>query len=199
MTSPYVFISYTHDSDEHRDDVRELATLLVSSGIGVILDEWAGVARKDWYPWALDGMSGADYVLVIASEGYRRMGDGTGPNDANYGGRVEAALLRDFLQRDRDRWTRKILPVLLPGHSVAEIPDFLQPYAADHYPVVSLTTSGAEGLLRAVTGQAAHIRPPLGPLVSLPPRSGPGAGTPEARRDSGQPRWTAPPEPPPPV
>lgn len=181
MTRPNVFISYTHDSRKHCDDVREFATFLVSCGIGVHLDQWEEVARKDWYPWALGGMSGADYVLVIASACYRRMGDGLGPNDENYGGRVEAALLRDFLQRDRDRWTKKILPVLLPGHTVEEVPDFLQPYACNHYPVTSLTAEGAEDLLRTITGQVAHIRPPLGPPISLPPRSGPGARPPEAR------------------
>ncbi|WP_236794805.1 SEFIR domain-containing protein [Amycolatopsis sp. GM8] len=197
MTGPNVFISYTHDSARHRDDVREFAGFLVSRGIAVELDQWAGVARQDWYPWAWRGMSGADYILVIASAGYREMGDGAGPNDQNHGGRVEAALLRDFLQRDRAQWTGKILPVVLPGHTVGEIPDFLQPSAADYYPVTSFTTSGAEGLLRAITGQAAHIRPPLGPRVSLPPRSGPGAGIPAPQPESERPRWVALPEVPP--
>jgi hypothetical protein len=174
LSSPDVFISYTHDSEEHRAAVREFATFLVSCGITVVLDQWAGVARQDWYPWAAKGMTDAGHVLVIASAGYRRMGDGLGPNDENRGGRVEAALLRDFLQGDRERWTRKILPVLLPGHPVTELPDFVQPFAADHYPVRAFTAEGAETLLRAITGQAAHLPPPLGPLIELPPKSAPG-------------------------
>jgi hypothetical protein len=187
-----VFISYTHDNEEHRRHVREFAALLQTAGISPVLDQWVGATRQDWYAWALREMTQADFVVVIASAGYRRMGDGYGPNDENLGGRVEAALLRDLLQHDREQWITKILPVILPGHSIAEIPDFLQPYAADHYQISSLTETGAENLLRAITHQPAHLRPPLGPLVNLPPRSGPGAA-PQPR----VPRWRSLSEPPP--
>ena len=178
VSAPNVFVSYTHDSEEHRRDVRDFAAFLIRSGINAILDQWEDPVRRDWYAWALRNMPEVDFVLVVASTGYRRMGDGYGPNDKNLGGQAEAALLRDLLQRDRARWTEKILPVVLPGHTVDEIPDFLQPYAADHYLVESLTKAGADGLLRALTRQPAHLRPPLGPLVDLPPISGPGITAP---------------------
>ncbi|KAA9161626.1 hypothetical protein FPZ12_014050 [Amycolatopsis acidicola] len=66
-----------------------------------------------------------------------------------------------------------------------EIPLFLQPYTNDHYRVDSFTVEGAEGLLRAITGQAAYIKPRLGNLVRLPPRV-------ESR---GEPSWRLLPEP----
>lgn len=176
VTGPSVFISYTHDDDhDHYGEVGEFASFLMSNRIVPIIDQWAGVRRQDWYAWAQRGIPHADFVIVVASSGYRRMGDGNGPNEANLGGQSEAALLRDLLQRDRARWTAKMLPVVLPGHTIDEIPDFLQPYAATHYIVTALTVEGAENLLRALTGQPAHIPPPLGPPVHLPPRSGPGA------------------------
>jgi hypothetical protein len=190
---PKVFVSYTHDSDEHVAAVLEFATFLTEVGIDPILDQWVGVARQDWYAWATAQMLAADFILVVASEGYQRMGDGNGPNDRNLGGQAEATLLRDLLQRDRAKWTPKILPVVLPGHDIDQIPNFLQPYTADHYRVKALTTDSADSLLRAITGQAAHLRPPLGPLVSLPPRSGPGAAARVV-----EPRWM-PLTPPPPV
>lgn len=175
VRNPNVFISYTHDNDDHLRGVREFANFLTDAGIAVILDQWEDEARQDWYAWAMKQMPRVDFILVVASQGYKRMGDGYGPNHRNLGGQAEAALLRDLLQRDRAKWTAKMLPVVLSGHKITEIPDFLQPYAADHYLVDSLTTSGAETLLRTITGQAAHIRPPLGPLINLPPKSGPGS------------------------
>jgi hypothetical protein len=172
---PKVFISYTHDSDQHCQQVRGFATLLVDSGIDVELDQWATGPRQDWQAWATRGMTESDYVVVIASEGYRRMGDGNGPGDLNLGGQSEAALLRDLLQGSRRTWTSKILPVVLPGQGIEGIPLFLQPHAADRYPVDSLTRESAEDLLRTITRQPRHLRPPLGKPLVLPPKSGPGA------------------------
>jgi hypothetical protein len=168
---PQVFISYTHDSREHCDAVREFATFLRSGqGIDVVLDQWAGDRRQDWQAWATKNILESGFVIVVASEGYRRMGDGFGPNDRNLGGQAEAATLRDLLQGNRQDWTRKLLPVILPGHSVEEIPQFLQPRAADHYFVESCTPEGAEELLRHLTRQPRHLLPPLGKPPVLPPR-----------------------------
>jgi len=172
---PKVFLSYTHDDEAHRKAVLDFATFLTEQGIDIVLDRWTSGRRQDWQAWATKNMTESDYVVVIASPGYRRMGDGNGPNDRNIGGQSEAALLRDLLQGDRNTWTQKILPVLLPGREVDAIPLFLQPHAADRYPVESLTVEGAEDLLRVLTRQPRHVRPPLGPRPVLLPRSGPGS------------------------
>jgi hypothetical protein len=37
---PKVFISYSHDDMEHKLWVKELATLLRSHGVDIILDQW---------------------------------------------------------------------------------------------------------------------------------------------------------------
>ncbi|MDQ7802754.1 SEFIR domain-containing protein [Amycolatopsis sp. A133] len=174
---PRVFVSYTHDSTEHCDSVREFATFLRSGqGIDVVLDQWVGEQRQDWQAWATRNILEADFVIVVASKGYRRMGDGYGPNHRNLGGQAEAATLRDLLQGNRQDWTRKLLPVVLPGHRVEEIPQFLQPRAADHYVIRSFTADGADELLRHLTRQPRHLPPPLGKPPVLPPRSG-GNGT----------------------
>ncbi|MEU0789055.1 SEFIR domain-containing protein [Amycolatopsis sp. NPDC005961] len=172
MVSPHpkTFVSYTHDSAEHRAAVLAFANFLRAHGIDVELDQWAG-ERQDWYAWALKNITEADFVIVVASEGYRRMGDGNGPVDRNLGGQAEAAALRELLQRDRGNWTRKLLPVVLPGHNVDEIPLFLQPYSADHFIVSALTLEETDDLLRHLTRQPLHIRPELGALPVLPPRA----------------------------
>ncbi|WP_165436198.1 SEFIR domain-containing protein [Amycolatopsis suaedae] len=189
MTS--VFVSYTHDSDAHKQVVLDFATFLIDCGIDAVLDEWVW-ERQDWGAWAIRHLTECDYVIVVASEGYRRMGDGTGPNDRNLGGQWEAAMLRDSLQEDRATWSKRILPVVLPGQSKDGIPRFLQPHAASHYNVDSLSPEGAEGLLRTITKQPRHIRPPLGEPIVLPPLSGPGAPT---GASAGGPVWTPLPSP----
>ncbi|MBK1785504.1 toll/interleukin-1 receptor domain-containing protein [Prauserella sp. ASG 168] len=182
-----VFISYTHDDDQHREAVRELATLLVDNGIEVDLDAWSEKHRHDWYVWATRGITEADFVLVIASAEYRRMGDGNGPAHLNLGGQSEAALLRELVQSRREEFTKKILPVILPGHTVDEIPFFLQPYAATRYELDSITAEGAESLLRVIFGKPEHLPPPLGTPPTLPPRSGPGSPTAATRAPTWRP------------
>ncbi|HEX5116169.1 MAG TPA: SEFIR domain-containing protein [Pseudonocardiaceae bacterium] len=164
-----VFISYAHDTDDHKHAVLMLAELLTGNGIDVILDQWAGTVRKDWGSWALGHITSSDFVIIVASPDYQRVGDGVIATTDNPGAQSEAAVIRDLLHHDRPTWTRKLLPVVLPGRSIDEIPTFLQPFSADHYIVSVLTEAGIEDLLRTLTGQPSRVRPPLGTVPNLPP------------------------------
>lgn len=168
-SAPSVFISYAHDTEEHKDDVRLLARVLEESGVAVELDQWAEGTRQDWSAWHIEQIRTAEFVVVVASPDYRRAGDGSGPPDRNRGIQSEAALLRDLLHSDRLRWVPKLLPVVLPGHRVDEIPLFLQPYSSDHYIVEEISPSGIESLLRVISAQPRRIRPDRGALPHLPP------------------------------
>jgi hypothetical protein len=173
---PKVFVSYAHESGEHKEHVHAFATLLRDSGLDVVFDLWSADGRRDWYPWAIREVPGADYVLVVVSEQYRASGDGLGPSSANRGVQSEAAILRELLYGDRETWLPRILPVLLPGHDLDEIPLFLQPYTASHYEVASLTAEGAAELLeviRRLPGEPAPGRPDR-PV--RPPRARPRGG-----------------------
>lgn len=166
--SPLVFVCYIHESDQHKNDVLRFATFLREHGIDAQLDLWFLDERRDWYPWALDLISRADFVVVIASPLCRVVGDGHVADHLNLGGQSEMALLRELTHRERTEWTRKILPVLLPGRTAEEIPLFLQGYAADHYLVSEFTAAGANDLLRMLSGQPRHHMPRLRPPVVLP-------------------------------
>ena len=167
-----IFISYAYDSDEHREAVRRLWVFLRRCGLDAQLDLEATAARQDWSIWMTEQIDGADYVLVVASPAYRRRAEGGAAPDDGRGVQFEAALLRDRLFADRARWLPKILPVLLPGRSIEEIPGFLQPYAASRYEVREFTVAGAEELLRVLTGQPRNPAPGLGAVPYLPPEGG---------------------------
>ena len=170
--APKVFVSYTHDSPRHTQQVLDFATFLRGHGVDAVLDRWSNDARRDWYSWAIGEMTGADYVIAVASKKYRATADGLGPGDEHKGAQSEAALLRELVHGDRGRWLPKILPVVLFGHDVDEIPLFLQPNTANHYVVTALTLPGADELLRVIFGRPAHVRPALAQRPSLPPLSG---------------------------
>ncbi|ACU37861.1 toll/interleukin-1 receptor domain-containing protein [Actinosynnema mirum] len=186
---PEVIISYGHDSPEHKEAVHRLARILVQNGITTRLDEWV-TERHDWPAWMQRNITSADYTLVIASPDYRAAGDGNGTPDRSRGLQQEAALLRELLYRDRGTWTRRILPVLLPGRSVDELPDFLQPYTASHYRVDALTSDGVEALLRVITQQPRLAPPPLGDVPVLPPDELPEDKPPTGEFYPKLPRWS---------
>jgi SEFIR domain-containing protein len=169
---PKVFVSYAHESDEHKAQVLEFATFLRRAGIEAVLDLWSADARQDWYAWAIREMTDADFVLVVASGRYRAVGDGSGPSSESRGVQSEAALLRELVYADRASWLRKVLPVLLPGGTTDQIPLFLQPHTASRFHVTSFDATGAEELLRVILRRPGHVPPEMGtePPV-LPPRT----------------------------
>jgi hypothetical protein len=165
-----VFISYAHDDEPHKESVRALAELLLRCGLDVHMDRWDLDQRRDWYQWASGQVLQADFVVVVASPQCRLAGDWKVENTRNRGLQSEMALLRELLHSDRAGWRPRLLPVVLPGGSVSDIPLFLQPQTADHYLVEELSERGAEDLLRALTRQPAYQRPEPGKPLILPPR-----------------------------
>ncbi|MDN3356130.1 CHAT domain-containing protein, partial [Actinomadura sp. DC4] len=167
---PRVFISYAHDSDDHQELVREFYAFLRASGVDAKLDLPLAERRRHWPTLMQEQMRVADYVLVIASPEYRRAADGEAAFDERRGVRWEARQLVDELYRSFGEAAERVLPVVLPGRSEADIPGFLSPGAATHYTVREFSVAGAERLLRLLLDQPREVEPPLGPAPDLPPR-----------------------------
>jgi hypothetical protein len=169
MKTPRVFISYAHDDQRHVDAVLAFGEFLLQSGIDAHMDRWDLDFRRDWYQWATEQITTADFVVVVASPMCRMVGNGEIENTQRRGLQSEMSLLRELLHADRATWQRRLLPVVLPGGAVSDIPLFLQPQTADHYLVAAFTVTGAEDLLRVITGQTPYLRPAIGARVNLPP------------------------------
>jgi hypothetical protein len=150
--SPSVFVSYAHDSPQHKADVRALCALLAAGGIAPAFDQFWPTERQDWYAWAIKQVKGADFILVVASERCRIVGDCENAPGDNKGLASEMALLRELCHSDREHMTKRVLPVVLPGHSPDEVPLFLQPWTKDHYEVPALTPDGVGELLAVLRG-----------------------------------------------
>jgi hypothetical protein len=172
-----VFISYAREPDDpaHEESVIRLWTFLRENGLDARLDLGEASERRDWALWMGRQLREADYVLVIASPGYRRGAEGRGAAHEERGVQWEARLIRDAFYADPQAVSR-FVPVVLPGQSVAGVPDFLGPATSTVYPVSDFTVEGAEPLLRLLTNQPEILRPPLGPVPVLKPRPVPPPG-----------------------
>ena len=78
-----MFVSYAQESAQHCDDVLRLCALLRRHGVDPWIDRWHQDERHGWSELTEAEMLAADYVLVVGSVAYRRVGDGraTGPSD----------------------------------------------------------------------------------------------------------------------
>ncbi len=102
---PRVFISYSHDTSDHKRWVAELSTRLVSNGIDVVLDQWDLSLGDDLPKFMEKSVSESDRVLMICSEQYVVKADG-GSGGVGY----EAMVVTGELVRDLG--TSKFIPIL---------------------------------------------------------------------------------------
>jgi hypothetical protein len=118
---PKVFISYSHDSDEHKDRVLALADRLLDDGLEVILDEFVSPPPANWPRWMEDEMESSDFIVVVCSKNYldkvrRRVKPGEGK-----GVKWESLLSYQDIY-DNDSNSSKFIPVLLQGGEYEHIP-----------------------------------------------------------------------------
>ncbi|MGQ0837801.1 SEFIR domain-containing protein [Actinokineospora sp.] len=162
--APRVFITYAHESPEHKEQVRRFATFLREQiGLDVHFDRWYDNKRRDWSAWAIDHLTNADFILVIASPAYKRRADGTAAPDEGRGSQFEAAMIRDNLTKNLRRETERVLPVVLPGRSIEDIPTFLNGYSTTRFHVEEFTEKGVSELVAAITGHGQYPMPERGP------------------------------------
>jgi len=171
-----VFISYAWDDmePEHQEAVRRLWAFLRENGVDARLDLPAGEIRQDWALWMLDQVRSARFILIIASKRYRERSEGLAPPTEGRGVQWEAGLIREEVYADRPNALRRLIPVVLPGQSVADLPVWLGPTTTSHYDLTHFPSGDTERLLRLLTDQPYEHDPPLGQAPMLPSR--PSAG-----------------------
>lgn len=69
MPTPRLFISYSHDSNLHKDWVRTLASRLRTAGVDVVLDQWDVDLGSD-LPRFMEQVVQTDRVLLICTRNY---------------------------------------------------------------------------------------------------------------------------------
>jgi hypothetical protein len=70
MSMSTVFISYSHDNEGHKTWVRNVASILLSKGINVILDQWDLRAGEDIPTFVESSILSSDRVLLICTDKY---------------------------------------------------------------------------------------------------------------------------------
>jgi len=176
MSNIVAFISYSHDSDEHRASALRLSERLRADGIDTGLDQYVnGTPTEGWPRWMLNQLDAAQFVLVVCTETYYRRFRGHEVPGKGKGGDWEGAIITQEIYDSRST-ARKFVPVLFTPEDEKFIPEPLR--AVTHY---TLTSESAYcNLYDALLGQSG-VEP--GPVGSLKPRQR-ATGTPLTFADS---------------
>lgn len=115
---PEVFISYSHDNDEHKEWVLQLATRLRSNGIDVILDRWNIKLGSNLAAFMEKGLTKAHRVICICSEKYVEKAN-SGIGGAGYEKQIISA---EYLQDQNKDW---VIPLIKNNKTNKKLPTFL--------------------------------------------------------------------------
>jgi hypothetical protein len=111
---PTVFISYSHDSPDHKRWVLDFASELLNDGVDVILDAW-DLRLGDDIPKFMERLKEADRVLMICTEKYvAKANDGVG------GVGYEAMIVTAEIVRDLG--TAKFIPIIRQNTDKVTVP-----------------------------------------------------------------------------
>ncbi|MDQ3576520.1 MAG: toll/interleukin-1 receptor domain-containing protein [Actinomycetota bacterium] len=149
--NPSVFICYAHESPKFKAEAKKLANVLMNGGLEVHMDQFDVGPKKNWRHWSLEHFRNRDFTIVLASPTFRKIGDGQYDGDDHAGLRSELTALETLYSR-YPKWTRYVLPVILPGQSKHGIPIFLGPENEDFYEVDDFTPKGVANLMSAIRG-----------------------------------------------
>ena len=159
-----VFISYSHDSDAHRDLVLQLAQQLRSDGLDCQIDQFLlGGPAEGWPRWMQRQVEEADFVLVVCTATCKRRIEGKEQPGKGKGADWEGMLAIQELYEARSL-NEKFIPVLFDGATDDDIPLPLKPYTYYRLP------AGYDDLYRYLTKQPDVVAGPIGQKRVLPQR-----------------------------
>ena len=160
---PKVFISYSHDSPEHRRWVSELGAKLRDNGVDAILDQWDLGPGADVTQFMERGILDSDRVLVVCTDSYVRKAN-AGEGGVGYERMIVTAQLV------QDLGTDKFIPVIRQALGQEKTPTFLGTRVYIDFRNDSQFESEFDKLIHELHRVPVIQKPPLGknPFASLP-------------------------------
>jgi len=160
--APTVLISYSQDSEAHRERVLEFAQWLRRNGIDCILDRF--VRPVDWALWMENAVRECDWIIVVATETYLNRARGNEEPGRGLGAIWEYGAIRQGLYESQ-RLSDRTIPAAFGPADLTFIPDALR--TAQRYDLES--DASRTELLHRLAGLRTTVEP--APLGDLPVRS----------------------------
>lgn len=151
---PQIFISYSHDTPEHKLWVLKLAGDLRRNGVDAIIDQWNLSPGDDIATFMEQGLTSAERVIVVCSERYVQRANSS-QGGVGYEKMIVTAELIENLG------TKKFIPIVRNGGAPA-VPIFLGYRLFIDFEEDSKYPSMLEALLREIFNVPDPGKPPIG-------------------------------------
>lgn len=154
MTTPSVFVSYSHDDLEHKRWVLSLSTRLRKSGVDVILDQWDLDAGDDLASFMTNNLEKSDRVIMVCTQNYVNKA-----NEGKGGVGVERMILTAEYLSNID--SKKVIPVI-KQHGEKSVPTFFQTKLYIDFSRADEYEASFDDLLRNILGKPLIEKPEIG-------------------------------------
>lgn len=144
-----------------------LAAGLRANGVDADIDLYHAFDDVDWTRWGPQRVHEVDVVLVVVSQAWRDAWEGSGGLTRNIGAGAEADALRSISTANRAALVSKCRLLVLPGSESSQIPVGL--HGIPRHVIGGFDDPGLHNLVRDLTRQPRHVKPPLGRVPVLPP------------------------------
>jgi hypothetical protein len=160
-----VFISYSHDSEQHKNRVWELCERLRNDSINCRIDQHEFSPPEGWPRWCRNQVQESQFVVVVCTETYKQRYEGKAPAGEGKGAKWEGFIITLELYEAEGRNAR-FIPVVFSPEDAQHIPAELR--GATRY---DLSISEAyDNLFRHLTNQPAREKSPVAmQLRPMPP------------------------------
>lgn len=155
---PKIFVSYSHDHEEHQKRILELAERLRADGFDTMIDQYVeGTPLQGWPRWMLNQIDWADFILLVCTENYYRRFRGHEAPEVGKGVDWEGAIITTELY-DSKSISRRFVPVLFDTGDSDYIPEPVRSFtfhilaSEEGYANLTDYLAGTAGIQPAVLG-----------------------------------------------
>jgi len=153
VTIPKVFISYSHDSLDHKKWILDLATNLRANGVDAIIDQWDLQPGDDLPHFMETQLNSADRVLMVCTEKYVEKAN-TGVGGVGY---ERMIITADLLQRID---SNKVIPIIRQIEAPI-LPTFLKTKLYLNFSRPDQYEFSFDELVRTLHNAPLYVKPPI--------------------------------------
>jgi hypothetical protein len=155
-----IFISYSWDTEAHKEWVRILAERLAINGVHAHLDQWDVRYGESLTQYMEEKIVESDYILIICTPNYATKSINR-QGGVGYEAQIISARIAGSVPR------AKFVPILRSGQLLANLPDCAVPPHFQGILSIDMREDAQfdmmfENLIRHIYGQPTLQRPPLG-------------------------------------
>jgi hypothetical protein len=154
MAIPKVFISYSHDSQEHKKWVLDLATRLRQTGVDAIIDQWELKPGDDLPHFMETHSAQSDYILMICTDRYVEKAN-SGVGGVGYEKMIITADLMKTIN------SNKVIPIIRQDGTY-NVPTFLKTKKFIDFSRADEFEFSYDELIRTLHNAPLYVKPEIG-------------------------------------